>query len=335
MGRTGDFFSQLGFLLRRRILLLEALDLLARDAPEIRKVRNQLGQGASFSAALAPYIPRELLPMIDAIESQGLPPEQLEALGAWPDATDLDDLPVARILAHASILLQQGKTVAEALSSAVRTDDPEPLRTAIAALVQAAESTQSLADAMARFPLVFSPAVQHSVRQMERNGDAATTFRDLALALSRGWFLPGSGDRDIVAVLEDDIDGRQPRFRAAISNLPSSSRIVIHDNAPDFVAWLEKSFASIRLMTLDHDLGPSRDRGGERFDPESGMQVVEALLKRKPAFPILVHSSNPYDAPTMVRRLEEAGWTVRRIVPWGDEWIPTVWLDAARKLLEG
>ncbi len=188
MDRTGDLFSRLGFLLQQRIPLMEALELLARDAPELRKVRDRLVQGASFSAALAPGLPQELIPVLDAIESQGFPPEQLEALGVRPDPADPEALPVARILAQASVLLQQGKSVGESLSSALRPGDPEALRTAIVDVANAAASLQSLADAMGRHPDHFSPVAQRVVRQMERNGDAATTFRDLALALSRGWF---------------------------------------------------------------------------------------------------------------------------------------------------
>src|SRR3982750_978918 len=109
MSRTGDFFPPLGFLLRQRIPLLEALELLARDMPELRNVLDRLSQGASFSSALSGLgLPKDLIPLLDAVEAQGLPPEQLEALAAWPDATGPNDLPVARVFVHASILLQEG-----------------------------------------------------------------------------------------------------------------------------------------------------------------------------------------------------------------------------------
>jgi len=135
----------------------------------------------------------------------------------------------------------------------------------------------------------------------------------------------------VIGILEDDVEGRQALFRASLADLGDFS---MHDNAPDFLQWLEGAFGSIRLLSLDHDLGPSRPRDhGERFEPGVGMHVVDFLLTRKPAFPVIVHSSNPYDAPTMVVRLEQAGWSAERIVPWGDDWIPTVWKKRVRELL--
>jgi hypothetical protein len=134
----------------------------------------------------------------------------------------------------------------------------------------------------------------------------------------------------VIGILEDDVERRQVLFRAALADLGS---VTIHDNAPDFLRWLQEASGSIRLLSLDHDLGPSRQRDGRRFEPGVGMDVVDYLVTQEPAFPIIVHSSNPYGAPTMVRRLEEAGWSTERIVPWGEDWIPTVWKARAQHLL--
>jgi Cyclic-phosphate processing Receiver domain len=134
----------------------------------------------------------------------------------------------------------------------------------------------------------------------------------------------------MIGILEDDLDGRQVRFREALKDLGPA---IYHDNAPDFLCWLGEHLASLRLLSLDHDLGPSRDLNGERFDPGEGMQIVDFLVTRPPACPIIVHSSNSDASQTMVRRLEEAGWPAERIVPWGDDWIGTVWLARVRQLL--
>jgi hypothetical protein len=133
----------------------------------------------------------------------------------------------------------------------------------------------------------------------------------------------------VIGILEDDVDGRQVLFQASLVGLGD---YVIHDNAPDFLQWMEDSYESIRLLSLDHDLGPSRQRGRELFDPGVGMDVVKVLVKRRPAFPIIVHSSNPEAAPMMVRRLEEAGWRTERIVPFGVDWVPYVWKPRVREL---
>jgi type II secretory pathway component PulF len=125
------------------------------------------------------------------MEDRGLLPEELEALGVWPDDGDADEAPVARILAHASILVGNGRTIPEALTAALRSGDPEPVKAAIGATARAVAEGRSLSEAMGRFPEVFSAAAQRIVLQMEKNGNAEEVFRDLALALSRGWFLPG------------------------------------------------------------------------------------------------------------------------------------------------
>lgn len=133
----------------------------------------------------------------------------------------------------------------------------------------------------------------------------------------------------MIGILEDDVDGRRILFESALIGMGD---YVIHDNAPDFLRWMDGAYDSISLLSLDHDLGPARPRGPDLFDPGVGMDVVKVLVKRRPAFPIIVHSSNLIEAPSMVRRLEEAGWTTERIIPFGVDWVPFVWKPRARKL---
>jgi type II secretory pathway component PulF len=200
MGRNDQLLSRLGFLLRQKLPLIDALEVLVGDSRDpaetsaIRTLLDRIQRGDSLSSALStlpPPFPREVLPLIEEMEARGLLPEDLEALGVWSAEGEAGQLPVARILAHASILLRQGRTISEALTSALRPGDPEAVKAAVAALARAATGPDSLAEAMGRFPEIYSPGAQRIVLQMERNGNAETTFRDLALALSRGWFLPG------------------------------------------------------------------------------------------------------------------------------------------------
>lgn len=338
-GLTGRFFGQLTLCFRQGMPMVRALDLIAGDCPDpewseaLGKVRDRINAGESLTTAieaLPSSFERDVLPFLEAAEQEGLLEQVCGTLAAWPDtgATGLDAC-LARSLAEASFRLRRGETLLDALRGARRRHDPGPLGAALEALGKTVFGPETPDEVLARFPGVFSPALRTILHEVFQAGNVETAFAELALALSRGWFAPRGGEEgDVVAVLEDDLEGRQPQFRRAVELL--GLRCVVHDNAPDFVAWLERSFASIRLASLDHDLGPSRDRNGGRFDPGSGMQVVDALLQRRPSFPVIVHSSNPYDAPTMVRRLEEAGWTSQRIVPWGEEWIPTLWLELAR-----
>ena len=135
----------------------------------------------------------------------------------------------------------------------------------------------------------------------------------------------------LIGILEDDAEGRIPRFRQVLEELKVEA--VFHDNAPDFLSWLDGNSAAVSLLSLDHDLGPTRERHGQPFDPGTGRTVSRRMIHMAPRFPVIVHSSNPLDGPAMVFDLESAGWRVLRLPPWGDEWIPTAWARRVRELL--
>ncbi len=137
----------------------------------------------------------------------------------------------------------------------------------------------------------------------------------------------------LVGILDDNDEVRQRVMVKAVEALGTDVRTVCHDNAGDFIEWMKRFYESISPVSLDHDLGPARDIHGERRDPGTGMDVVEAMIGLRPRFPVIVHTSNPMDGPTMVRRLEEGGWRVDRIVPFMENWIPSVWLGKVRNLL--
>jgi hypothetical protein len=139
---------------------------------------------------------------------------------------------------------------------------------------------------------------------------------------------------NLIGILDDDIEFRQDQMVKAIASLGTEVKPICHDNVKDFLEWLAGALTSIRLLSLDHDLGPSRERNGERFEPGTGMEIVDFLVLNRPTFPIIVHSSNPLDGPTMVRRLEEAGWTVHRVIPFMDDWITAVWLKKVQDALD-
>ncbi len=131
-------------------------------------------------------------------------------------------------------------------------------------------------------------------------------------------------------ILDDDVEGRLPRMRAVAAPLVP----VCHDNAPAFLAWIRGAIDQVTLLSLDHDLGPSCEgENGERWEPGTGMDVVDFLVTQKPSFPIIVHSSNPISVPVMFRRLEEAGWSVHRAVPIGDDWVEVDWIKVVKDLL--
>jgi len=138
----------------------------------------------------------------------------------------------------------------------------------------------------------------------------------------------------LIGILDDDVEFRQNQMVKAVASLRTDAKPICHDNAKDFLEWLPGALSSICLLSLDHDLGPSRERDGERFEPGTGMEIVDFLVLKHPMFPIIVHSSNPIDGPAMVRRLEEAGWRVQRVIPFLDDWIPAVWLKRVQEALD-
>lgn len=135
-----------------------------------------------------------------------------------------------------------------------------------------------------------------------------------------------------LVMLEDD--ARRTEAMVAALQRECDLPIVLYDTAPDLVEWLRTGLSGARLLLLDHDLGPSRLRNGERFEPGIGRDVADFLAERMPVCPVLIHSSNVPAAQGMQFCLERAGWTVTRIYPFDDlEWVERDWLPEVRRLL--
>jgi hypothetical protein len=131
----------------------------------------------------------------------------------------------------------------------------------------------------------------------------------------------------LIGLLEDDLETRAPAMKEVLGELGLAC--AHFDDARGFNAWLDARWDEVALLSLDHDLGPTRPVDGRRFDPGVGMWVVDVLVARAPRFPVLVHSANPHEAPRMVFRLEEAGWAVTRVYPEADRgWIDRRWRSA-------
>jgi type II secretory pathway component PulF len=205
-GLTGRFFGQLALCFRQGIPLMNALDLIASDrrdpewAKAVVRIRDRIASGAALTESLAELpaaFARDVLPLLREAENEGLLDLSCDVLEAWPDAgaTGVEAC-LARILAEASIRVRRGQAIGEAFVAARRPSDPDLLGQALDALAAGFQGPESPEQAMARFPGVFSPAVRGMIQQMTWNGTAEKTFREVALALSRGWFplerTPGS-----------------------------------------------------------------------------------------------------------------------------------------------
>jgi hypothetical protein len=135
----------------------------------------------------------------------------------------------------------------------------------------------------------------------------------------------------VVVLLEDDPRRAELMLHAVTAlGLP----LVQFDNAPDMPIWLRESLPNAVLIALDHDLGPSRLRDGERFEPGIGRDVADYLAGCSPTCPILIHSSNSPAAQGMLFCLEGAGWNVTRVYPFDDlAWIERDWEPELRRLI--
>ena len=133
--------------------------------------------------------------------------------------------------------------------------------------------------------------------------------------------------KDTIVILDDEPD----RLRAMVPVLSRKHpelKVVTFDNAPDVNAWFASNLESCVLICLDHDLGPTRKRDGEVFDPGIGRDVADFLATREPVCPIVIHTTNTFARPGMILVLEESGWSVSFVSPYSDTlWIREVWAE--------
>jgi hypothetical protein len=93
---------------------------------------------------------------------------------------------------------------------------------------------------------------------------------------------------------------------------------------------LESLLPQAVLIALDHDLEPADD---DPTDPGDGLVVAKWLAGRVPICPVIIHTSNSLRGDSMEGELDLAGWTYRRILPVGDDWVEVDWYRTARRLL--
>jgi hypothetical protein len=137
----------------------------------------------------------------------------------------------------------------------------------------------------------------------------------------------------MIAILEDDAE-RMEAMRSELAAKIPDEPVIFFDNAPDMIAWLQENIATVKLFSLDHDLGPNREREGEVFDPGIGRDVVDYMEPVGHRCPVVVHSSNSIAVSGMKLVLEDAGWPYERVVPFDDTaWIHDVWGDTMLAML--
>jgi hypothetical protein len=133
----------------------------------------------------------------------------------------------------------------------------------------------------------------------------------------------------LLLMLEDDLD-RIQRFRAIVAHNHPHAILEIARTAPDFKSKYWALSETPDLVCLDHDL--FTDSPGDA-DPGDGRDVSDFLATRLAKCPALIHSSNSAAADSMLYSLRDAGWTVERIAPIGDDWIESYWYPVACEMI--
>lgn len=90
------------------------------------------------------------------------------------------------------------------------------------------------------------------------------------------------------------------------------------------------------MIALDHDLELLPGPDGTSIDPGTGVDAARSIARRIPACPVVIHTTNQIGGDQMQELLEEGGWSISRVVPYGGaEWIGEVWTRAVRNAIVG
>ncbi|WP_145391377.1 cyclic-phosphate processing receiver domain-containing protein [Stieleria neptunia] len=130
-------------------------------------------------------------------------------------------------------------------------------------------------------------------------------------------------------MLEDDLD-RIRRFNAILVAHHPNVRLDVYRTAPAFIAAYSALSSTPCLICLDHDLFV--DSPGDP-DPGDGRDVSTFLATQDAICPALIHSTNAPAADSMMFTMRDAGWTVDRIAPIGDDWIESYWYPTAFEIV--
>jgi hypothetical protein len=146
------------------------------------------------------------------------------------------------------------------------------------------------------------------------------------LAFSREVFM-------LVAILDDDTTRCAEMERSLTQALPDATP-EFFDSAPDMIAWLARHIDDVALVSLTHDLGPSRFRDGMLFDPGTGRDVTDFLIEMDRSFPVIVHTTAGPRSKSMLTLLEHAEWPCVQVEPKGDSgWIGNEWAPCVAEML--
>ncbi len=138
-----------------------------------------------------------------------------------------------------------------------------------------------------------------------------------------------------IFVLDDDLGRCQAMRRELASSFPALSARFFA-TASETISAMEQDLFEAVLISLDHDLVASDDRGGAPNDPGTGRDVADWLAAQQPVCPVIIHTTNYWAALGMERVLTDASWPVGRVAPYDDlTWIGEAWISEVHRQLGG
>ncbi|MCP4105156.1 MAG: hypothetical protein GY749_06415 [Desulfobacteraceae bacterium] len=110
----------------------------------------------------------------------------------------------------------------------------------------------------------------------------------------------------MIAILEDNT-ARYEEMLKALKEEGIEYEVKLFDNAPEMTEWLKHNINTLKIISLDHDLGPNREINGKISDPGNGRNVANFLAKQKPVCHIIIHTTNYHVRPGMESELSQPG----------------------------
>ena len=132
-----------------------------------------------------------------------------------------------------------------------------------------------------------------------------------------------------IAILEDNTE-RIEAMRERLNDRMPMYRSYFTNDPRDLLQFIQIHQGNILAVSLDHDLNEVD------FSPLdlTGMDAVKGLENMPPEFPVIVHSTNALAVEKMMVRLENAGYSVGRVIPFdGVNWIRTEWFQTLRRMI--
>jgi hypothetical protein len=139
-----------------------------------------------------------------------------------------------------------------------------------------------------------------------------------------------------IIVLEDNEERRAAMLDCLRDRFPQyKPKFFI--SATEMLGFLKRvEHTELLLIALDHDLDMLPGDDGGLVDPGTGRDVADYLATQTPVCPIVIHTTNESAGIAMQALLEDAGWSVTRVMPYGGTaWIGQTWFRAVRDAIVG